>query len=233
MLRDLINPFGNSTCKFFFTVGSLACAVFIAAGCASTAASHHPNTALNNQSTAASPLHRNRAEVQGSRSGPTIVTASWYGPGYDGHRTASGERFDPNRLTAASKTLPLGSVLRVTNLKNGRSVNVEINDRGPRARSRSLDLSPAAAQTIGLSGRGVARVKVAPVSRPLSESDVFHLLAGGVYSGRIATLVRARGINFKPTNRDLESLRRAGANKELQHAIATAHVDASQMAASP
>ncbi|MGN6717541.1 MAG: septal ring lytic transglycosylase RlpA family protein [Candidatus Binatia bacterium] len=57
------------------------------------------------------------------------VVASWYGPGYEGHRTATGEVFDPNKLTAASKTLPLGSVVRVTNVRNGRSVNVRINDQ--------------------------------------------------------------------------------------------------------
>jgi rare lipoprotein A len=92
------------------------------------------------------------------------VTSSWYGPGYDGHRTASGERFDPNGLTAASKTLPLGSSVRVTNLKDGHSAQVKINDRGPAVRGRSLDLSPAAARKIGLTKGGVARVSITPVS---------------------------------------------------------------------
>jgi rare lipoprotein A (peptidoglycan hydrolase) len=121
----------------------------------------------------------------------------------------------------------------VTNLENGRSVNVEVNDRGPGARSRSLDLSPAAAQKIKLSDRGVARVKITPVRKSLSESDLLKLLAGGVYSGRIAALVRERGINFKPTNRDLELLRRAGADSELERAITAARVDASQIATRP
>lgn len=161
------------------------------------------------------------------------MTATWYGPGYDGHRTASGERFDPNRLTAASKTLPLGSVVRVTNLENGRSVDVKVNDRGPHAGGHGLDLSPAAAQKIGLSHQGAARVKITPVSKPLSENAIMKLLAGGVYSGRIATLVRERGINFKPTKRYLESLRRAGADQELESAIAAARVDTSQIAATP
>ncbi|MBV8772040.1 MAG: septal ring lytic transglycosylase RlpA family protein, partial [Deltaproteobacteria bacterium] len=186
---------------------------------------YQPKTIPNNNSSAASRLRENRTEVRGGRLGPTIVTASWYGPGYDGRRTASGERFDPNRLTAASKTLPLGSVVRVTNLENGRSVNVEVNDRGPRLWNRSLDLSPAAAQKIGLSDRGVARLKITPVGKPLSESQVLKLLDGGVYSGRVATLVRERGINFEPTNRDLELLRRAGADNELERAIAAARVE--------
>jgi rare lipoprotein A (peptidoglycan hydrolase) len=87
--------------------------------------------------------------------------ASWYGPGFVGHKTSTGERFDPNELTAASKTFPLGSRLRVTNPDNGRSVVVRINDRGPFVRGRSLDLSHRAAQQIGLTGKGVGRVQVA------------------------------------------------------------------------
>jgi hypothetical protein len=97
---------------------------------------------------------------------PGVVTASWYGPGFAGHRTSSGERFDPNQLTAASKTLPLGSVVHVTNVTNGRSVNVRINDRGPFVRGRSLDLSHRAAQKIGLTAKGVGRVKVTRVRHP-------------------------------------------------------------------
>jgi len=89
-----------------------------------------------------------------------LVTASWYGSEWAGRRTASGERFDPNRMTAASKTLPLGSVVRVTNPKNGKSVDVRITDRGPYVRGRSIDLSRGAAQKIGIAHKGVARVKI-------------------------------------------------------------------------
>ena len=225
MLGDRLKSSADTICTLFLTVGSLAFAVFIATGFASTRASRGANTALNDQSSAAGRLQENEAEVRGRRLGPTTVTATWYGPGYDGRRTASGERFDPNRLTAASKTLPLGSLVRVTNLENGRSVDVQVNDRGPRARGHGLDLSPAAAQKIGLSDQGVARVKITPVSTPLSESDIVKLLAGGVYSGRVATLVRERGINFKPTKRYLESLRREGADQELERAIAAARLE--------
>jgi rare lipoprotein A (peptidoglycan hydrolase) len=94
--------------------------------------------------------------------------ASWYGPGFVGHTTSTGERFDPNELTAASKTLPLGSRLRVTNPDNGRSVVVRINDRGPFIRGRNLDLSHRAAQQIGLTGKGVGRVQVASADAPVS-----------------------------------------------------------------
>lgn len=95
---------------------------------------------------------------------PTPVShtakASWYGPGLAGQKTASGEPYDPKALTAASKTLPLGSVVKVTNPENGKSVKVRINDRGPFVPGRSLDLSKRAAERIGIVHRGVARVKV-------------------------------------------------------------------------
>src|SRR5262245_15148323 len=70
-----------------------------------------------------------------------IVVASWYGAGFHGRRTASGEVFDQGRMTAAHKTLPFGTKLRVTNLRNGRSVLVTVTDRGPYVRNRQLDVS--------------------------------------------------------------------------------------------
>jgi hypothetical protein len=209
----------------FHAIALISCTMVFVVGCARTASWQNSLAGSGHESTR---TYRSNNGLKGERLGSTrILTASWYGPGYEGKPTASGERFDSNRLTAASKTLPLGSVVRVTNLQNGRSVNVEVNDRGPGARSRSLDLSPAAADRIGLSGDGVARVKVTPVSKPLSETDLLKLLAGGVYRGRIATLVRERGINFKPTNRDLELLRAAGADDQLERTITTAHVGTS------
>jgi rare lipoprotein A len=87
--------------------------------------------------------------------------ASYYGNELAGHRTASGERFNPGLLTAAHRTLPLGSHVRVTNPANGKSVVVRINDRGPFARGRVLDLSKSAAAEIGLVARGSGRVELA------------------------------------------------------------------------
>ena len=80
--------------------------------------------------------------------------ASWYGPGFQGKKTANGERFNTHDMTAANKSLPFGTRVRVTNLSNGRSVVVRINDRGPYAHGRIIDLSHAAAQAIGISGVG-------------------------------------------------------------------------------
>src|SRR5260364_211067 len=87
--------------------------------------------------------------------------ASWHG-----RRTASGERFNMLALTAAHRTLPLLSYVRVTNLANGKSVVVKINDRGPFSRRRVIDLSYAAAKSIGLRRRGVGRVKIQGIARP-------------------------------------------------------------------
>ena len=84
--------------------------------------------------------------------------ASWYGPGFHGKRTASGERFDMNDLTAAHRTLPFGTRVRVRNPQNGREVVVRINDRGPHISDRIIDLSKAAAATLDLLQAGEAPV---------------------------------------------------------------------------
>jgi rare lipoprotein A len=93
-----------------------------------------------------------------------IGRASWYGGPQHGERTASGERFDRSELTAAHPTLPMNSLVRVTNLGNGRSVVVRINDRGPHTRGRVIDLSQRAAEILGMKRRGVATVKVEAVT---------------------------------------------------------------------
>ncbi|MDR7039318.1 rare lipoprotein A (peptidoglycan hydrolase) [Methylobacterium sp. BE186] len=85
--------------------------------------------------------------------------ASWYGPGFQGRRTANGERFNTHALTAAHRTLPFGTKVRVTNRLNGRSVVVRINDRGPFVGGRVIDLSNASARAIGVAG--TARVSLA------------------------------------------------------------------------
>lgn len=86
--------------------------------------------------------------------------ASFYGPGFEGRPTASGERFDPGAMTAAHRTLRFGTCLRVRNLDNGREARVRVNDRGPYALGRILDVSTAAARVLGMIERGVARVRL-------------------------------------------------------------------------
>jgi rare lipoprotein A len=92
-----------------------------------------------------------------------IGRASWYGEAHQGRRTASGDVFDMYQLTAAHPTLPLGSRARVTNLNNGRSVDVRVNDRGPVIPGRIIDLSYAAAQALGAVSAGIVRVRVIPL----------------------------------------------------------------------
>jgi rare lipoprotein A len=99
--------------------------------------------------------------------------ASWYGPGFDGKMTANGEIYDQNALTAAHKTLPMPSIVQVTNLENGRSIKVTINDRGPYAFSRIIDMSRRGAQLLGFHRKGTAKVHVeilADESRMLAHS---------------------------------------------------------------
>ena len=98
------------------------------------------------------PLAGGRAEEVG--------IASYYGRAHDGRRTASGEVFDMHQMTAAHRTLPFGTRVRVTNLANGKQTVVRINDRGPFRRGRIIDLSLAAARRLGIVGRGIAKVRV-------------------------------------------------------------------------
>jgi rare lipoprotein A len=98
--------------------------------------------------------------------------ASWYGRFFQGKTTASGQPFDENAMTCAHRSLPLGSLLKVTNLRNQKSVVVRVNDRGPMPENRVIDLSYAAAETLGFSQRGVAPVKVELLS---ASSEVAQL----------------------------------------------------------
>jgi rare lipoprotein A len=101
------------------------------------------------------------------RDGVQVGKASWYGARHHGKRTASGERFDQHALTAAHRKLPFGTLVRVTNRANGRSVVVRINDRGPfGGGGRIIDVSHAAAKRLGMVEAGVAPVRVEVVRRP-------------------------------------------------------------------
>lgn len=84
--------------------------------------------------------------------------ASWYGPGFHGKKAASGERYNQNAMTAAHKTLPFGTVVKVVDQRTGKSVTVEINDRGPYHKGRIIDLSKAAATKLGIRDAGVGKV---------------------------------------------------------------------------
>ena len=87
--------------------------------------------------------------------------ASWYGPGFNGKKTASGQRFNENAMTAAHKTLPFGTVVKVTDQRTGKSIRVTINDRGPFHKGRIIDLSKAAAAKLGTKAAGTGKVCIA------------------------------------------------------------------------
>lgn len=104
-----------------------------------------------------------------------VGMASWYGPDFDGKRTANGEIYNMMRLTAAHPTLPMPSYVSVTNMSNGRTIVVRVNDRGPFARGRIIDLSKRAAQLLGYTGHGTARVRVTYVGpAPMGSDDSFE-----------------------------------------------------------
>ncbi|MBZ8179431.1 septal ring lytic transglycosylase RlpA family protein [Oscillatoria salina] len=104
-------------------------------------------------------------QVAINRAGSQRGMASWYGPGFHGRRSASGERFNQNAMTAAHRSLPFGTMVRVTNLNNGRTAVVRINDRGPFIRGRVIDLSAGAARAIGMLNSGVAPVQLEIIER--------------------------------------------------------------------
>ena len=112
--------------------------------------------------------HAGTVALPTAQSGERLVEtgyATWYGGHRAWHRTASGERFEPAKLTAAHRNLPLGTMVRVTDLATGRSVVVRVNDREPPHGRRCIDLSEGAANALGIHGRGVARVTITALNQ--------------------------------------------------------------------
>jgi rare lipoprotein A len=108
-----------------------------------------------------------------------VGKASWYGRMFQHKTTASGEPYDMHDFTAAHRTLPLGSWVKVTNLKNDRSVMVRINDRGPVLKSRILDLSYGAAMILGVGNQGIAKVRLDVIETPTVAQNISPLQAEG------------------------------------------------------
>ncbi len=110
-----------------------------------------------------------------------VGMASWYGPPYHNHQAADGSVFDQNAMTAAHRTLPMGTTVRVTNLATDQSVVVKITDRGPFVQGRTLDLSLAAAKAIGVYRAGVAKVKVEAFAHPTADPEGRWCVQIGVF----------------------------------------------------
>ena len=118
--------------------------------------------------------------------------ASWYGPGFHSKATASGETYNQNDFTAAHQTLPLGTRVRVTNLENGSATEVSINDRGPFAKGRIIDLSYSAAQQINMVGPGTALVRVDVLESPIKLYTIRSALDYTLQLGSFTQLENAR-----------------------------------------
>jgi rare lipoprotein A len=131
----------------------------LAAGCATTTSQAPASSTIHEMGPSGAP---SESAAPGKSEVVRVLTgkASWYGREQQGGPTASGERFDMHALTAAHKTLRLGTRVRVVNLANGRSVVVRINDRGPYGRGRIIDVSYAAARELGMIDKGVVPVRV-------------------------------------------------------------------------
>jgi rare lipoprotein A len=117
-------------------------------------------------------------------SGVEVGVASWYGHPYHGRAAASGEVYDMEQFTAAHRTLPFGTLVRVVNLKNNKTVDVRINDRGPFVDDRIIDLSHAAARSIELIGPGTARVRVEVLQAPPIPEPGYYAVQVGAFQNR-------------------------------------------------
>jgi len=191
--------------------------VLVLAGCASTATAPAPAPKANPHYKIGSPY-----KIGGRLYVPAaderydeIGVASWYGPKFHGGLTANGEVYDMRALTAAHRTLPMPSIARVTNLANGKSVNVRINDRGPFSKERIIDLSRKAAETLGFVEQGTARVRVqyvgpADLGRALLKTGdprtIAELEAELGNSGQTPSLPPRRLARFQPGGTDAAAL---------------------------
>ncbi|GAC1633310.1 MAG: hypothetical protein NVS9B14_07850 [Candidatus Acidiferrum sp.] len=150
--------------------------------------------------TSAPPPKRNRpADTTGSALYTEEGNASWYGPPFHGRKASNGEVYDMNKLTAAHRTLPFDSIVRVTNLNNGKSTTVRITDRGPFVDNRIIDLSKAAAQEIESIGPGVVPVRIEVLSGPDPAAGFFTVQIGAFKDKGNADRLKERlGLTYSP-----------------------------------
>lgn len=189
-------------------LASLLAVVFLLSGCAETKFVSHYAKKLpwpGTQESAGSYKVGNPYKVQNvwyypeeSFSLTETGIASWYGPDFHGKRTANGEIYDKNELTAAHRTLQMPSLVRVTNLENGRSVVVRINDRGPFKRGRIIDVSQRAADLLGFRSKGTARVRVQVL--PQESRQIAEAARRGLDTSRI-TLADLKRMDTAPQER--------------------------------
>jgi rare lipoprotein A len=141
-------------------------------------------------------------------SGTAYGVASWYGPGFNGHRTSSGITYNENDLTAASVLFPLGAQVRVTNLANGRMIDVTINDHGPYLHGRAIDLSHRAAIALGMIGTGTAHVRMDVLTAPAGGPPIgmrYFVQVGSFGNPANARRMRERVAMYYPDARIIEA----------------------------
>ena len=141
--------------------------------------------------------------------------ASYYGEAFNGKPTSSGEIFDMNAYTAAHKTLPFGTLLEVTNLENGKKVVVRVNDRGPFIANREIDLSKAAAESLGMINRGITRVSIKKVeslehAALIAENDVYNGAAAATEQEK-----RNGAANVRPEALPSQAVRNQGQDEQV------------------
>ena len=140
------------------------------------------------------PTHPPPPSIQPTVGSRQIGIASWYGKNFHGKPTASGEIYNMYDMTAAHKTLPLGTEVMVTNLENNRSVEVTINDRGPFVKNRIIDLSYAAAKAIGMVGPGTARVMIEVLKTPGGQR--VPNIPSGLYTLQVASFINKENADY-------------------------------------
>ena len=148
-----------------------------------------------------------------------VGIASWYGPGFHGKKTANGEVFDQNKISAAHKTLPMPSIVKVTNLDNGKVLeNIRVNDRGPFAGNRIIDLSKKAAQELGFVNSGVAKVRVEIME---NESRIYASKNSKKNSVRKANKAKVEKVQRKviPSEEDQQNSYRVSKNSTEDNSI--------------
>lgn len=157
--------------------------------------------------------------INGKTYYPTVVEvgdtasgiASWYGPNFHGKKTSNGESYNMNAMTAAHKTLPMNTMVKVSNLKNGKSTVVRINDRGPFVAGRIIDLSKAAANDISMIAAGTAPVRLevlgfyGKIETPSNKSATTHTYSGGNFMVQIGAFRKRDGANIYKTQYDKTS----------------------------
>lgn len=188
---------------FGFRLSSFALVVLLAmSGCARRNVSIQP-PAPAPQPPAQPPVQPSTAPARPPVAGVFVEdgVASWYGVPFDGHRTSDGEIYDMHQFTAAHRTLPFNSVVRVTNLSNGKQTEVRINDRGPFVANRVIDLSYAAAQAIGMVGPGTAQVRLDLVSGQNPSAGFFAVQVGAFLRPENAERLKAQlAARYSPIN---------------------------------